>query len=80
MNDPQVRADVETQLAQHLKDVNAGLADYEKLRMLVITNEAWSIENGYLTPTMKIKRSRIEAAVESQVDSWYQKNGSVFWA
>jgi long-subunit acyl-CoA synthetase (AMP-forming) len=80
MNDPQVRADVETQLAQHLKDVNAGLADYEKLRMLVIANEAWSIENGYLTPTMKIKRSRIEAAVESQVDSWYQKSGSVFWA
>ena len=80
MNDLQVRADVETQLAQHLKEVNAGLADYEKLRMLVIANEAWSIENGYLTPTMKIKRSRIEAAVESQVDSWYQKSGSVFWA
>jgi long-subunit acyl-CoA synthetase (AMP-forming) len=48
--------------------------------MLVIANEAWSIENGFLTPTMKIKRSRIEAAVESQVESWYQKNGSVFWA
>ena len=80
MNDPQVRADVETQLAQHLKEVNSSLADYEKLRMLVIANEAWSIENGYLTPTMKIKRSRIEAAVESQVDSWYQKSGSVFWA
>jgi long-subunit acyl-CoA synthetase (AMP-forming) len=67
-------------LAQHLEKVNAGLAEYEQLRMLVIANEAWSIENGYLTPTMKIKRSRIEAAVENQVDSWYQKNGSVFWA
>ena len=80
MNDPQVRADVETQLAQHLEKVNGELVEYEKLRMLVIANEAWSIENGYLTPTMKIKRSRIEASVESQVDSWYQKNGSVFWA
>ena len=80
MNDLQVRADVETQLAQHLENVNAGLADYEKLRMLVIASEAWSIENGYLTPTMKIKRSRIEAAVESQVDAWYQKTGRVFWA
>ena len=80
MNDPQVRADVETQLAEHLEKVNGELVEYEKLRMLVIANEAWSIENGYLTPTMKIKRSRIEASVESQVDSWYQKNGSVFWA
>ena len=80
MNDAEVRADVETQLALHLEKVNAELADYEKLRMLVIANEAWSIENGFLTPTMKIKRSRIEASVESQVASWYQKNGSVFWA
>ena len=80
MNDPQVRADVEAQLAQHLEKVNAELVEYEKLRMLVIASEAWSIENGYLTPTMKIKRSRIEASVESQVDAWYQKNGSVFWA
>ena len=56
------------------------LVDYEKLRMLVIANEAWSIENGFLTPTMKIKRSRIESSVESQVPSWYEKSGSVFWA
>ena len=80
MNDPQFRAEVEVQLAAHLEAVNATLADYEKLRMLVIASEAWSIENGYLTPTMKIKRSRIEAAVENQVASWYQKTGSVFWA
>jgi len=80
MNQPEVRADIETQLAAHLESVNASLADYEKLQMLVIASEAWSIENGYLTPTMKIKRSRIEASVENQVEAWYQKTGSVFWA
>jgi long-subunit acyl-CoA synthetase (AMP-forming) len=79
-NDPEVRANVERELSALLAEVNATLADYEKLQMLVIANEAWSIENGYLTPTMKIKRSRIEAAVESQVETWYQKSGSVFWA
>jgi len=79
-NDPEVRARVERELSALLDEVNATLADYEKLRMLVIASEAWSIENGYLTPTMKIKRSRIEAAVESQVEIWYQKSGSVFWA
>jgi long-subunit acyl-CoA synthetase (AMP-forming) len=78
--DPEVRARVERELSALLDEVNATLADYEKLRMLVIASEAWSIENGYLTPTMKIKRSRIEAAVESQVEIWYQKSGSVFWA
>jgi long-subunit acyl-CoA synthetase (AMP-forming) len=80
MNDPEVRAQVEQELTVLLDQVNSELADYEKLRMLVIANEAWSIENGYLTPTMKIKRSRIESSVESQVASWYEKSGSVFWA
>lgn len=80
MHEPEVKAQVESELTTLLAQVNSELADYEKLRMLVIANEAWSIENGFLTPTMKIKRSRIEASVESQVASWYEKSGSVFWA
>jgi long-chain acyl-CoA synthetase len=80
MKDPEVRAHIEAELTELLSKVNAELADYEKLRMLVIANEAWSIENGYLTPTMKIKRNRIEASVESQVAAWYEKSGAVFWA
>jgi long-subunit acyl-CoA synthetase (AMP-forming) len=80
VKDPEVRAAVEKELSELLVKVNAELVDYEKLRMLVIANEAWSIENGFLTPTMKIKRNRIESAVESQVPSWYEKSGSVFWA
>ena len=80
INEPEVKAQVEHELTELLAHVNAELADYEKLRMLVIANEAWSIENGYLTPTMKIKRNRIEASVENKVASWYQKSGSVYWA
>jgi long-subunit acyl-CoA synthetase (AMP-forming) len=80
VKDAEVRAHVEQQLSELLVKVNSELADYERLRMLVIANEAWSIENGFLTPTMKIKRSRIESSVESQVPAWYEKSGSVFWA
>jgi long-subunit acyl-CoA synthetase (AMP-forming) len=80
IQDPEVRAHIEAELTSLLVRVNAELADYEKLRMLVIASDAWSIENGYLTPTMKIKRSRIEAAVDGQVESWYQQSGVVFWA
>jgi long-subunit acyl-CoA synthetase (AMP-forming) len=80
IKDPEVKSQIEQELTTLLEQVNSELAEYEKLRMLVIANEAWSIENGYLTPTMKIKRSRIEASVENQVASWYEKSGSVFWA
>jgi long-chain acyl-CoA synthetase len=47
--------------------------------MIVIAREPWSIENGLLTPTMKIKRSRIEAAIAPEVERWYAKSRGVQW-
>ena len=78
--DPAARAAVEAKLARLLADVNAGLSDYEQLQMLVVAREPWSIENGCLTPTMKIKRGRIEAAAADQLDAWYGSRAKVLWA
>ena len=77
---PEVKAEVDRELTQLLKDVNQQLADYEQLRMLVIAPDPWSIENGYLTPTMKIRRNRIETAVQPEMDHWYASKGAVHWA
>jgi long-chain acyl-CoA synthetase len=48
--------------------------------MIVIANEPWSIENGFLTPTMKIRRNRIESAVEHAAAQWYATGARVHWA
>ena len=50
------------------------------MQMIVIAKEPWSIDNGCLTPTMKIKRSKIEANVASTVDSWFEGKDKVLWA
>jgi long-chain acyl-CoA synthetase len=55
-DDPAVRQQVEAELGKLLKDVNASVADYEQLAMLVVSREPWTIENSCLTPTMKLKR------------------------
>ena len=75
-----VRSEVEKALADLLAEVNQGIADYERLKMLVVASEPWSIENGCLTPTMKIKRSRIEYAVQHQLDNWYASRSNVIWS
>ncbi len=80
LNDPAVRAEVESEMAALLQRVNAGLADYERLQMLVVAAQPWSIENGCLTPTMKIKRSRIEASVAARIASWYGSGNPVVFA
>ena len=80
MGDPIVRARVQDELGQLLQDVNQQVPEYEHLRMIVVAREPWSIENGCLTPTMKIKRGRIEAAEAAQVEVWYTGRGPVHWA
>ena len=80
IDDPAVRARVDGELGRLLHDVNQGLAAHERLHVLVVARDPWSIENGCLTPTMKIKRSRIEATVAAQVDAWYGAPGPVLWA
>jgi len=80
VGDAAVRAGVERELGQLLDQINAKVAEYEQLRMLVVAREPWSIEAGTLTPTMKIRRSRIESAVAPQVQSWYGNKGKVLWA
>ena len=80
LKDPAVRAQLTKDLEALLRHVNAELAEYEKLAMLVVASEPWSIENGCLTPTMKIKRSRIEKANEAQLEAWYANTSPVIWA
>lgn len=80
MGDAQVRQEVEQAMDALLREVNTQLADYEQLRMLVVAREPWSIENGCLTPTMKIRRNRIEQAVQERIEQWYEAPSRVIWA
>jgi long-chain acyl-CoA synthetase len=79
VGDPTVKARVERELGDHLSHVNAGLSTYEQMQMLVVVAEPWTIENGFLTPTMKIKRARIEAAVADKLEGWYASKDAVLW-
>lgn len=80
LGDAAVRTQVAQELAALLQSVNAKLADYEKLDRIVVAKEPWTIENGMLTPTMKVKRSRIEASVQPQLAAWYAAAQKVNWA
>jgi long-chain acyl-CoA synthetase len=80
LSDPALKSEVQREMEQLLQSVNRELPDYEQLQMIVVVRDPWSIENGFLTPTMKIKRSRIEAAVERQVEQWYEQRVRVLWA
>jgi len=79
MNEPALRAEVEKEMHALLESVNAKVADHEQLHMIVVASDPWSIENGFLTPTMKVRRARIEKAMEPHVERWYGTKRRVHW-
>jgi long-chain acyl-CoA synthetase len=74
------RSALEASLAEHLKKVNAQLDPHEQLDCLVITAEAWSVENDILTPTMKVKRNKIEDVFAANYERWVSQKKKVLWS
>lgn len=57
--------------AEIVREVNAGLANFETLKRFRVVAEEWSIETGELTPSMKLKRRVITAQYEDVIAEIY---------
>ncbi len=79
LDNGQDRAEIEKELESLMDEVNPTLDPHEELAFVVVVREPWSIENGMLTPTMKIKRNVIEARYEPMVEAWAASRKKVIW-
>ncbi|MBT9490183.1 MAG: AMP-binding protein [Rubrivivax sp.] len=73
------KAELEASLAEHLKHINETLDPHEQLDCLVITTEAWTVDNDLITPTFKVKRNRIEDMFAKNYDRWVGQRKKVVW-
>jgi len=71
---------LEREMQSLLQSVNARLDPHERLQSIVLVKDVWGVENGFLTPTLKIRRDRIEQHYQNQLASWYETGKSVIWA
>jgi long-chain acyl-CoA synthetase len=74
------RADIEHSLAEHLRAINALLDPHEQLECLVVVTEPWTVDNGVITPTFKVKRNRIEDLYATSYERWSSSGKMVLWA
>ncbi|WP_040576892.1 AMP-dependent synthetase/ligase [Methylophaga lonarensis] len=65
----------EKKLHQHLigeiRQLMKAFPAYAKVRRLILTLDPWTIENGMLTPTMKVKRAQVSQHFEAQIRKLY---------
>lgn len=78
-SDPAHKATLDEVLKGLFERVNAQLEGHEKLSFLAVARERWTIENGFLTPTLKIRRSAIESSYAPHLPTWYQAGSKVLW-
>ena len=67
-------------LGAHLKTVNATLDPHEQLDSLIVVTEPWTVDNGFITPTFKVKRNRVEEVYGARYDNWAGSHQPVIWA
>ena len=73
------REEVERALTEHLQRVNPELDHHEKLSFLSIVPDVWAVENGFLTPTLKLKRAVIDDTYGPSIASWYARKTRILW-
>ena len=60
-----------------LKDVNSRLAQFEKMKKFLLIPDDFTIANGFLTPTMKLRRRAIEERYKAEIEALYSEPAPV---
>ncbi|MGI9532854.1 AMP-binding protein [Lutimonas sp.] len=66
-------------LLQSILDINPSLEKHEKIEKAVVMKEDWTVENGLMTPTLKIKRSHVERIHRPMYRSWFDAPDAVLF-
>ncbi|MFP6683820.1 MAG: long-chain fatty acid--CoA ligase [Polyangiaceae bacterium] len=64
---PQLRGVIQ----EHVDKVNAALARVEQIKKFSITKRPFSIEDGELTPTLKVKRTKVHEHFADDIEAMY---------
>ena len=73
------KADVMKQLATDMDAVNQTLEPHEEIAKVLVVGDTWTIDNGFMTPTMKVKRNIVEERYMALIEKHAPTKEKVSW-
>jgi long-chain acyl-CoA synthetase len=70
---------IDSALQELLEYTNSRRNSHERLKAIVVCRETWSGNNNILTPTLKVRRGKIDEVYGSSYHHWYESGKSVIW-
>jgi long-subunit acyl-CoA synthetase (AMP-forming) len=70
---------LKSSLEETLKQVNQKMPNYRKVSTIIITKDIWSVENGLLTPTLKVKRNVMNQRYRDSFLNWHEDKEMVIF-
>jgi long-chain acyl-CoA synthetase len=75
----ETRAQLEAELEQVRLRVNDRFEHHEQLRFVVVVPQPWTVDNGLLTPTLKVRRARVEEMFAPSFSAWEDTGKTILW-
>lgn len=66
-------------LEETRKQVNQNQPNYQKIAKIVIIKEDWAVDNGCLTPTLKVKRNVVNQKYNAKCLKWQHESDTILF-
>ncbi len=66
-------------LVADMEIVNGPLEAHEQIAKIVVVNDVWTIDNGLMTPTMKVKRNEVESRYSKLIEREAAQRTKLGW-
>jgi long-chain acyl-CoA synthetase len=77
--EPEQRQELQNDFERELVLINQQLDPHERLSCLVLDQTPWTVDSGFITPTLKVKRNQIEAVYGPSFEAWSELQKSIVW-
>ena len=68
--------EVQAKMVRQVGHINAKLAKFERVRKVILIAQEMTLDNGLLTPSLKIKRRMVDEFFQDRIAAVYKSNGA----